>query len=104
VPLLIDRVANPEDKKVIELISFPEEIGRPLVMPPGTPKEMVSVVRRAFDATMKDPAFLAESEKALLEVDPVTGEEMEQLLARAYTTPKALVQRAIELGGSGAPQ
>jgi tripartite-type tricarboxylate transporter receptor subunit TctC len=104
VPVLIDRVANPDDKKVIELISFPEEIGRPFVMPPGTPKEMVSVVRRAFDATMKDPGFLAESEKALLEVDPVTGEEMEQLLARAYATPKALVERAIELGGSGAAQ
>src|SRR5262249_19147069 len=73
VPLLIDRVANPEDKRAIELISFPEEIGRPFVMPPGTPKEIVFVLRRAFDATMKDPGFLAESEKALLEVDPVTG-------------------------------
>jgi len=102
VPLLVDLVANPEDRTVIELLSFPEEIGRPFVMPPGTPDEMVSVIRRAFDATMKDAAFLAEADKALLEVDPVSGEDMEQLLARAYATPKPLVQRAIELGGSGA--
>ena len=102
VPLLMDLVANPEDKKVIELLSFPEEIGRPFVMPPGTPKEMVSIIRRAFDATLKDPALLAEAEKTMLEVDPVTGEDMERLLIRAYATPKALVQRAIELGGSGA--
>jgi len=102
VPLLIDLTRNPEDKKVIELISFPEEIGRPFVMPPGTPKEMVTIIRRAFDATLKDPSLLAEAEKTMLEVDPVSGEEMEQLLIRAYATPKPLVQRAIELGGSGA--
>src|SRR5262245_207675 len=102
VPLLIDLTRNPEDKKVIELISFPEEIGRPFAMPPGTPKEMVTIIRRAFDATLKDPSLLAEAEKTMLEVDPVSGEEMEQLLIRAYATPKPLVQRAIELGGSGA--
>ena len=102
VPLLIDLIRNPDDKKVIELISFPEEIGRPFVMPPGTPKEMVTIIRRAFDATLKDPSLLAEAEKTMLEVDPVNGEDMEQLLIRAYATPKPLVQRAIELGGSGA--
>jgi tripartite-type tricarboxylate transporter receptor subunit TctC len=101
VPLLYDLVPNAEDKKVIELLSFPEEIGRPFIMPQGTPKEMVTIIRRGFDATLKDPAFLAEAEKTLLEVDPVTGEDMEQLLIRAYASPKALVQRAIELGGSG---
>jgi tripartite-type tricarboxylate transporter receptor subunit TctC len=104
VPVLVDLVPNADDKKVIELISFPEEIGRPFVMPPGTPKEMVTLVRRAFDAALKDPALRTEAEKTMLEVDPVTGEEMEQLLIRAYDTPKPLVQRAIELGGSGAAQ
>jgi len=104
VPVLVDLVPNADDKKVIDVISFPEEIGRPFVMPPGTPKEMVTLVRRAFDAALKDPALLAEAEKTMLEVDPVTGEEMQQLLIRAYDTPKPLVQRAIELGGSGAAQ
>jgi tripartite-type tricarboxylate transporter receptor subunit TctC len=103
VPLLLDLVANPDDKKVIALLSFPQEMGRPFLMPPETPKDMVLTIRRAFDATLKDPMFLADAQKALLEVDPVTGEEMEELLRRAYATPKALIQKAAEYSGGGTP-
>src|SRR5262249_62338822 len=66
-----------------------------------TPKQMVNTIRQAFDATMKDPAFLAEAQKSLFDVDPLTGEEMERILQRAYATPKALIRRAAELNGSG---
>jgi tripartite-type tricarboxylate transporter receptor subunit TctC len=97
VPLLIDLVSNPDDKKVLEILAFPEEMGRPFFMPPGTPKPLVTAMRRAFDATMKDPAFLADGEKSRLEIDPVTGEEMEEMIRRAFATPKPLVQRALEL-------
>jgi tripartite-type tricarboxylate transporter receptor subunit TctC len=101
VPLLLDLVASPEDKNVIELLSFAQEMGRPFLMPPGTPKDMVAVIRRAFDATVKDPQFLADAGKALVEVDPLTGEEMEQILKRAYAAPKAFVQKAAEYSGAG---
>jgi tripartite-type tricarboxylate transporter receptor subunit TctC len=101
VPLVIDLAANTDDRTLIELLFFPQEMGRPFVMPPDTPKDLVNTVRRAFDATMKDAAFLAEAEKSLFDVDPLTGEEMEQILRRAYATPKALVQRAAEFNGSG---
>jgi tripartite-type tricarboxylate transporter receptor subunit TctC len=101
VPLVIDRAANDEDRKVIELLFFPQEMGRPFVMPPATPKAMVATIRRAFDATMKDPAFLAEAEKSMFDVTPVTGEEMEAILKRAYATPKPIVERAGQLNGSG---
>jgi tripartite-type tricarboxylate transporter receptor subunit TctC len=97
VPLLVDAVKTPEDRKVVELISFAEELGRPFVMPPGTPKPMVLAMRRAFDAVMKDPAFLDEAKKVMLEVDPVTGEEMEEIIRRNYAAPKDLVKRAAEL-------
>jgi tripartite-type tricarboxylate transporter receptor subunit TctC len=100
VPVLIDLVASPEDKRVIELLSFPQELGRPFLMPPDTPKVLVSTIRRAFDETLRDPLFLADAEKALLEVNPVTGEAMEQALKQAYATPKELIQRAGELNGS----
>jgi hypothetical protein len=50
---------------------------------------------------MKDPAFVAEAEKSLFDVDPLTGEEMERILRQAYATPKELVQRAAEFNGSG---
>jgi hypothetical protein len=97
VPLLIDLVSNSDDKKVVELISFAEETGRPFAMPPGTPKAMVETVRRAFDATMKDPAFIAEAARASMEIDPLTGEEMQAILKRNYAAPKALVERAAKL-------
>jgi tripartite-type tricarboxylate transporter receptor subunit TctC len=84
-----------------ELLFFPQEMGRPFMMPPGTPKELVATIRRAFNETMKDPAFLADGEKSLLEVDPLTGEEMEEILKRAYATPKPLIERAAQFNGSG---
>ncbi len=62
---------------------------------------MLTIVRRAFDATMKDPQFLAEADKANLEVDPLTGEQMEAIITRAYATPKLLVQRAAPFSGNG---
>ena len=97
VPLLVDAVKSETDRKVVELISFSEELGRPFVMPPGTPKPMVLTMRRAFDAVMKDKLFLEDAEKAMLEVDPVTGEEMEEIIRRNYAAPKDLVKRAAEL-------
>jgi hypothetical protein len=102
VPVLMDLVAGADDKRVVELLSFAQEMGRPFVMPPQTPQELVTIVRRAFDATLRDPLFLADAERALLEVDPMTGEAMEQALKEAYAAPRPLVQRAAELsGGAG---
>jgi tripartite-type tricarboxylate transporter receptor subunit TctC len=77
-------------------------MGRPFLMPPETPNELVTIIRRAFDATLKDAVFLAEAEKALLEVDPIAGEEMAQMLRRAYATPPDLVKKAAGFVGSGA--
>ena len=97
VPLMRDLVKDPRDKRVLDTLGFPEEVGRPFFMPPGTPKNIVLMVRRAFDATLKDPAFLADAEKARLDLDPVTGEEMEEIIREAYSTPKDLIERAAEL-------
>ena len=97
VPLLSKLVKSEEDNKALAVLAVPEEMGRPFFMPPGTPKALVTIMRRAFDATMKDPAFLSDAEKARLELDPVTGEEMEKMLKDVYSTPKALIQRAQEL-------
>jgi tripartite-type tricarboxylate transporter receptor subunit TctC len=101
VPLVIDQVSNADDRKLVELLFFPQDMGRPFLMPPDTPKELVTTIRRAFDATMTDPAFLAEAEKAMLEVDPINGEDMADILKRAYATPKPLIQKAAEFNGSG---
>jgi tripartite-type tricarboxylate transporter receptor subunit TctC len=97
VPVLRDLVQKPEDKQILDVLAYPEEMGRPFFMPPGTPKEMVKVVREAFNATMKDPVFLADAEKNRLDVDPTTGDEMEQMIREAYAMPKGVIQRAAEL-------
>ncbi len=92
-------MAGAEDRALIETLFFPQEMGRPFVMPPGTPKEPVHTIRRAFDATMKDPAFLAEAEKSLFDVDPLNGEEMRNF--RRSDASEARVQRAAECNVSG---
>lgn len=97
VPLLLDLVADADSKKVLAMLAYPEEMGRPFFMPPGTPKENVAVMRKAFNETLKDPAFLADAEKTRLEVDPVTGEAMEKMIKAAFETPKALIERAAKL-------
>ena len=96
-PLLIDLVKSETDKKVVDLISFSEDMGRPFVMPPGTPEHLVQAVRRGFDATMKDPDFLEDARKGMMEVDPLTGEEMKASLERNYKASPALIKRAAEL-------
>ncbi len=99
VPLLINLVSDADSKKVLEVLALPEEMGRPFFMPAGTPKQYVEAMRKAFDATLKDPAFLAEAEKARLEVDPVTGAQMEEMIKKAFETPKALVEQAAKFKG-----
>ena len=102
VPLVTELVSNPDDRQAIEFLSFQQEMGRPFLMPPGTPAHLVAIMRRAFDDTMRDPLFLADAEKTSLEVDPMTGEEMQRVITRAFATPEALLQRALKLHGGSA--
>lgn len=99
VPLLIEKVQNPDDKRMLQIMSVPEDMGRPYFMPPGTPKNLVDIMRKSFTETMKDKDFLADAKKAHLEVDPVTGEAMQKLITEAYQAPKPIVNRMSELMG-----
>jgi tripartite-type tricarboxylate transporter receptor subunit TctC len=62
--------------------------------PPGLPPERLNTLRRAFDATLKDPAVLAEAKKLGMEINPVSGREVEALVVKMMNTPDALAQRA----------
>jgi tripartite-type tricarboxylate transporter receptor subunit TctC len=97
VPSAIDLVTDPDSKKVLELILIRQEMGRPFAAPPGTPAGRVAILRAAFDATLKDPAFLSEAAKLQLEIDPLTGPQIEGLLKTAYAAPKPIVSRAAQL-------
>jgi tripartite-type tricarboxylate transporter receptor subunit TctC len=77
---------------------------RPLVMSPGVPPERVAIIRRAFDAAVRDPAFIAEAERQKLDIDAVPGQGVARLLSNAYAMPPDVIgaaREAINLTGSG---
>lgn len=83
-----------EDKSLTEFIFGQAEIARPLLVPPATPAPVVAVLRRAFDATMRDAAFKAEAEKAKIDIQPMTGDETAKAFAAFSSVPKAIADRA----------
>jgi len=93
VPLLLDLIKNAEDHKVLEVILTKYEMARPYFTTPGVPKDRVAALRNAFNATMADPDMLKESEKQGLEINLVTGEEVQTLIKAVYDTPDSLVQK-----------
>ena len=66
-------------------------------VPPGTPKSRVDFLRRAFNATMKDPEFLAEAKKAKLDINPLDGAELERNVREVFSLDSSLIQRAQEI-------
>jgi tripartite-type tricarboxylate transporter receptor subunit TctC len=101
VPSALDLVSDAQNKQVMELILLRQEAGRPFAAPPGTPADRVAALRQSFEATLKDPDFVAEAQKMQLEIDPMTGEAIARMLAKAYAAPKVIVQRAAELVEAG---
>jgi tripartite-type tricarboxylate transporter receptor subunit TctC len=96
VPLLMDLATNPDDRAALMLLSAGTAIGRPLFSTPDVPKERVEALRRAFDATMKDPAFLADAKKADLDLNPVSGEELQKIVADVVATPAPIAKRLLD--------
>ncbi len=94
VPLAIDLAKTDEARRLIAVgVQNAASFARPFVLPPGTPKDRVQVLRRAFQDTLKDGAFLAEAEKAKLTIGPVTGEELARMVAELFTLDAGLVAK-----------
>jgi tripartite-type tricarboxylate transporter receptor subunit TctC len=89
---LIEEFANARQKQILRLVLSRQIVGRPFAAPPGIPADRAQALRRAFDATLKDKEFLAEAVKVKLDVNPVTGEEVDRLIAQLYATPKDIVE------------
>ena len=97
VPSAIDLVTDPASRQVLELVLIRQEIGRPIVLPPGVPADRVAALRKAFDATLKDAEFLAEAARAGMEIEPLSGAQVEAMLTKAYAAPKPVVARMVAL-------
>ncbi len=97
VPTAIEVVPNPADKQMFEIAFAEQVMGRPFVLPPGVPRDRITALRSAFDATMKDPAFLDDAKLQRAEIDPVSGEDINALLDRVYAAPADVIARIREL-------
>ena len=92
-----DLAQRPEDREAIEFLYIGQGIGRPFVAPSDMPPDRLKMLREAFDATMKDPEFIAEATQRKFSLDPEDGEQLATLIKKAYDTPKPIIDRIAKL-------
>ena len=97
VPLIMDLAKTDEQKQILTLVFARQTMGRPFVAPPGVPADRIAALRKAFMDTMKDKEFLAEAEKAQLEITAVSGEELQALVAKGYAVDPAIAKKTAEM-------
>jgi tripartite-type tricarboxylate transporter receptor subunit TctC len=93
VPLVLDLARNDQERKILSLVFARNVMGRPFVAPPQVPPERVAALRKAFIAAFNDPALKAEAEKAVLEINPVAGDQIQKIVLEAYATPPEIVKK-----------
>ncbi len=93
VPLLMDYAKNDLDRSALQLFSAAATIGRPLFSTPFTPRERIDALRRAFDETMEDPEFRKAAQQSGMDIDPVSGEELQKIVTKIVASPKEVSQR-----------
>lgn len=97
VPFVLDLALTGEQRQAIEFLYAGQGIGRPFVAPPDLPADRLKMLRDAFNATMTDPAFVAEAQKSKLDLEPEDGEHLAVLIAKIYATPKPIVDKITSL-------
>ncbi len=94
VPLVIEQTKDTEKLQILKLFLAAQEMARPFAAPPGIPADRKAALVAAFNATMKDAEYLAEAKKLNIDVNPVSGAEIDKLLAELYATPKEVLAKA----------
>jgi tripartite-type tricarboxylate transporter receptor subunit TctC len=94
VPNAIDEAKTEEARQLIRAgLHDPAAMTRPYALPPGTPKDRVQVLRKAFIETLNDPSFVAEAKKSNLDIDPVSGEELDRLIGGFFKLDPTLLAK-----------
>ena len=93
VPFILDMLKEPTDRQVVHVALSQLTMARPFTAPPGVPAERIAALRAAFEAMLKDPAFVADAQKQLLDLTPVSGARIDALLKDMYATPPELIAR-----------
>jgi tripartite-type tricarboxylate transporter receptor subunit TctC len=94
VPLVMEQTKDPEKLQILKLMLAAQEMARPFAAPPGIPSDRAAALAAAFDATMKDKDYLADAKKSRIDVNPVSGADIQKLLAELYATPKDIIKKA----------
>jgi ABC-type phosphate/phosphonate transport system substrate-binding protein len=94
VPSVQELVRNDDDLQIVRLIAAGDTLGKPMATAPNVPADRVKALRDAFDATLKDPDFLAAATAAKIEVNPIHGLQLQETVAKVLATPKNLAARA----------
>jgi tripartite-type tricarboxylate transporter receptor subunit TctC len=84
---------NPEEQQILRIVANATEVGKMIMAPPAMPADRVQALRRAFDATMKDPEFVAELKSNRIEQGPMVGEELQKLVGELGATAPAMVDK-----------
>src|SRR5712691_2422017 len=90
VPLIMEFAKTDEQKQTFKLVFARQQMGRPFLAPPGIPPDRVAILRKAFMDTLKDREFLVEAEKMKLEINPVSGSAVQQIVQEVYQTPESV--------------
>ena len=90
----MELTSDPEKLQILKLFVSAHEFARPYAAPPDIPADRANALISAFEATTKDPAFLAETAQHQMEVAPVSGKKLAQMLADLYTTPESVLVKA----------
>jgi hypothetical protein len=93
VPSVLELAKSDADRRAMTVMFARTEYGRPYFLPPEVPAARVAALRRAFDETVRDPAFIADAAKLQLDVDPMTGEQVQALVGDLARTPADVVAR-----------
>jgi tripartite-type tricarboxylate transporter receptor subunit TctC len=93
VPLLRELARTPQERQVLDFMSLAVAIGRPIATTPGVPADRVAALRKAFDETLRDPAFIADAEKQRLEIRAMAGGQLADLVRLVIETPTELRER-----------
>jgi len=97
VPLVTDFAKTDADRKALDMIIAGVTIGRPMIAPPGVPAERIAALRKAFNATMKDPEFLALAKRQKMDINPMTGANVQKLAVGVVNSSAVAKNRLREL-------
>ena len=94
-----DVLTDPRKRQILDLLTASSVVGRPYIVPKAVPADRYAALRTAFEATLKDPEFVAETNKQRLTIAPMSAGEIEAFLKELYKTPADVVEATRKISG-----